>query len=141
MKYLLESKNSSEISRVILESPTLDLNQIITSQAQQLKFMPYIMLLSAKFFLSKMLKIGWDAFRYLERCDELRIPILLIHSEEDITVPILSSDQFADLRPDIVDYLRLETGPHAAAWNKNQAIIEKTIAQFMKGERVGNQTQ
>ena len=140
MKYLLESKTSSEISKVILESPTLDLNQIIASQAQQLTFMPHIMLLSAKFFLSKMLKISWDEFKYLDRSSELTHPILLIHSEQDSTVPILCSDQLATLRPDIVNYLRLKEGPHAAAWNKNQEITEKTIQMFMKGGHIDDQT-
>ena len=140
MKYLLESKTSSEVSKVILESPTLDLNQIIASQAQQLTFMPHIMLLSAKFFLSKMLKISWDEFKYLDRSSELTHPILLIHSEQDSTVPILCSDQLATLRPDIVNYLRLEKGPHAAAWNKNQEITEKTIQMFMKGGHIDDQT-
>ena len=140
MKYLLESKTSSEVSKVILESPTLDLNQIIANQAQQLTFMPHIMLLSAKFFLSKMLKISWDEFKYLDRSSELTHPILLIHSEQDSTVPILCSDQLATLRPDIVNYLRLEKGPHAAAWNKNQEITEKTIQMFMKSGHIDDQT-
>ena len=60
MKYLFESKNASEVSKVILESPTLDLNQIIVNQAEQLTFMPHMMLLSAKFFLSKMLNFTKD---------------------------------------------------------------------------------
>ena len=140
MKYLFESKNASDVSKVILESPTLDLNQIIANQAEQLTFMPHTMLLSAKFFLSKMLKIGWDEFKYLDRSSELTHPILLIHSEQDRTVPILCSDQLASLRPDIVNYLRLEKGPHAAAWNQYQEITEKTVRIFMKDGHLGNQT-
>tara|TARA_A100001037_G_scaffold37014_2_gene28649 strand:+ start:721 stop:1866 length:1146 start_codon:yes stop_codon:yes gene_type:complete len=133
IKYLLESENCSKIKNIILESPTLDLNQIIANQAKNLKFMPGFLLISSKFFLAFMLKIRWDDFRFLERSSELAHPILLIHSEEDNTVPITASDQLFKLRPDIVTYIRLKKGSHAAAWNQNQEALEKKIRTFMNG--------
>ena len=133
IKYLLESENCSKIKNIILESPTLDLNQIIANQAKSLKFMPGFLLISSKFFLAFMLKIRWDDFRFLKRSSELAHPILLIHSEEDNTVPITASDQLFKLRPDIVTYIRLKKGSHAAAWNQNQEALEKKIRTFMNG--------
>ena len=131
LKFLLESRFSNQISNIILESPALDLNRIISAKAATLPFPASTALLPVKKIVSKIVGFNWSELNYIEKANEYDVPILLIHSETDDTVPVVLSDEFANSRPDIIEYVRLDNAPHAAAWNFHKNRIEKSIEEFL----------
>lgn len=133
LKFLLESRLTSHVNNIILESPALDLNAIILEKARSLPFPALTLLLPAKKLVSKLVGFDWKDLNYLSRTQELDTPILLIHSEHDRTVPVELSDLLAAERPDIVTYVRLRHAPHAAAWNICKDEVEINITSFLAG--------
>ena len=131
LKFLLESRLSDQISKIILESPALDLNRIISAKAANLPFPASTFLLPVKKMVSRIVGFNWSELNYLENTNKYNVPILLIHSETDDTVPVILSDEFAISRPDIIEYVRLHNAPHAAAWNFHRNKIEKSIESFL----------
>ena len=131
VKYLLESSLKSLINGAILESPALNLNKIISMKAAEIPLLPRGAEYPVKKLVSWMVKLNWEDLNYLSRSDELTTPILLIHSESDVTVPVSLSDQLAENRSDIVTYLRLKKAHHAAAWNTNKEIVESSMEAFL----------
>ena len=131
MKYLLESPTASIISGAILESPALDLNEIIEMKAAEIPLLPRGAEYPVKKLVSRMVGLRWEDLNYLKRTEELSTPMLLIHSQADETVPVSLSDQLATQRPDIVTYLRLENALHAAAWNTDKEVVESSIGTFI----------
>jgi pimeloyl-ACP methyl ester carboxylesterase len=127
----LESSLKSLINGAILESPALNLNKIISMKAAEIPLLPRGAEYPVKKLVSWMVKLNWEDLNYLSRSNELTTPILLIHSESDVTVPVSLSDQLAENRSDIVTYLRLEKAHHGAAWNTNKKIVESSMEAFL----------
>ena len=131
-KYLVESELAEKVDGVILESPLLDLNEVANNIALRIPGFGKLLLWPVKQILAKKNGFNWDDLKYIDQYDKISTPIFLIHSEADRIVPISTSDKLAQLRPDLVTYLRLQKSPHAAAWNVYQNEVEKGILEFLK---------
>ena len=129
--FLLQSSISNEVSGVILESPALDLNKIFSYQAAKLPLPAQMFLNPVKFMVARMVGIKWSDFDYIAKSARAHTPILLIHSENDETVPVCIGDRLARELPEVVNYLRLQGAPHAGAWNYSQNKVEQSVAQFI----------
>tara|TARA_Y100001960_G_scaffold103198_1_gene111123 strand:+ start:4747 stop:5883 length:1137 start_codon:yes stop_codon:yes gene_type:complete len=129
--FLLQSRISNQVTGVILESPALDLNEIISYQAAKLPLLAQMFLNPVKFMLAKIVGIKWSDFDYISKSAGVHTPVLLIHSENDETVPVCIGDRLAHELPEVVTYLRLEGAPHAAAWNYSQNEVEESVTQFI----------
>lgn len=68
------------------------------------------------------------------RADEIQVPVLLIHGEEDTTVEIDQSEKMAkQLKKNGKDYkfVRLETGDHHHGLYENRLIYLQEMDQFL----------
>ena len=63
--------------------------------------------------------------------DKINEPILLIHGDEDDKVPIATSEQLAETRPDIVTFLPVRGAPHTSSWNVDPALYEQAVSDFL----------
>lgn len=136
LKYLLASQSASEsdglTQHAILESPALDLNRIILNQAQNLPFPATLALGTVKKLVSNFIGVKWTELNYVLKTSELKVNVLLMHSESDATVPIEISDDFANRKPDKITYIRLSSGPHAGLWNLHKKQVEQEITAFLE---------
>ena len=74
--------------------------------------------------------IHWGEVDYLSKADELSVPILLFHGEADGTVFVETSDALAEIRPDIVTYVRSVGVDHVRSWNAAPAAYEAAVREF-----------
>ena len=131
LQFILKSNLRSHVNGIILESPALDLNGIITAKAKALPFPITTLLPPIKKMVSKLVNLDWSELDYISKASEIETPILLIHSTKDQTVPVAQSDQFANIIPHLYEYLRLEGAPHAASWNFAQHKVESLMKTFI----------
>ena len=131
LQFILKSNLRSHINGIVLESPALDLNGIITAKAKALPFPITTLLPPIKKMVSKLVNLNWSELDYISKASEIETPILLIHSTKDQTVPVAQSDQFANIIPHLYEYLRLEGAPHAASWNFAQHKVESLMKTFI----------
>ena len=128
--FLAKSDKSSQVLGCVFESPALDLNVVIQKEAKKARAPTYLANI-AKFIAGWRVGIEWEDLNYIVDPDSFKVPILLIHSVADETVPIGTSDVFASYRTDIVSYLRIDDAPHSAIWNTKRDVYEEALQQFL----------
>ncbi len=128
--FMYESALAGEVDGIILDSPMLDFDATVDWGAEQ-RSLPGVLTRAAKWVGDKRFGIDWTGMDFLERADELRVPILLIHGEADDSVPISTSEQLAEARPDIVTFLRVPGAPHTSSWNVNPELYEQAVSDFL----------
>ncbi len=138
-KFLYESPLADEVAAVIMDAPMLDFSRTVDANAAREELplfglgVPQSVTNVAKWLASVRFDVDWGAMNYLSRVDELTAPVLLFHGTADTDVPIATSDEFAEARPDIVTYHRVDGASHMASWNVDPERYESLVAEFLTG--------
>ncbi|WP_392425929.1 alpha/beta hydrolase family protein [Barrientosiimonas humi] len=141
LQTLEQSRGSDRVSRVVLDGPVVDWADVIRHQAAINRVPRPVgalgqMLLGGKvgrhlIGLHEPLEIGLT--HWVARADELRHPILLIHSQDDGFVPYGPSAALASARPDLVTYARWEVAEHCREWNTDPQRWERLVHDYCAG--------
>ena len=75
--------------------------------------------------------LDFDTVDYVDRADELDVPVLLFHGEDDPSVPFAVGEALADARPDLVEFHPVTDAAHVRAWNEDPDAYASTIAAFL----------
>ncbi|WP_400998894.1 alpha/beta hydrolase family protein [Agromyces sp. GXQ0307] len=110
---------------VVLESPAVDWPDILRFQGRALGLPAELggavaRVLSAPIagtLTGLAAPIDLEALDAVARADELHVPILLMHSEDDGFVPIDGSRRLAEVRSDLVQFEVFEGARHTKLWN------------------------
>jgi uncharacterized protein len=68
---------------------------------------------------------------WVRRARELAVPILLIHSEADETVPVGPSRALAAARPELVTFAPWSTARHTKEWNVDPDLWDTVVGSFL----------
>jgi len=68
---------------------------------------------------------------FIRRADELAVPVLILHSDDDGFVPPNGSRELAAARPDIVTFVPFETARHTKLWNYDRDLWNASIAEWL----------
>ena len=129
--FLMQSRFADRIAGAILDSPMLDFGATIDLGAER-RGLPVFLAGAGKLVSSVRFGIDWAALDYLERADELSVPILLFHGDGDTTVPERTSMALAQRRPDLVTYEAFDGAAHVGAWNADPERYEEAVAAFLE---------
>lgn len=75
--------------------------------------------------------VDFDEIDYVDRADELDMPILLFHGTEDGTIPVEISENLAAARPDLVESHILNDTTHVRAWNEDPEAYSDLVKEFL----------
>jgi len=134
--YLTQSPLRNRTIAAILDSPTLRFESAVDFQASNTEIpligvtLPTLLTNAAKWLVSWRFDIVWDDSDYLARSNELHSPMLIFHGRNDESVPFATSQEMADLRPDIVTLVATEAG-HMRSWNESPQDYETAIIAFL----------
>ncbi len=128
--FLYESPLADRVAGAVLDSPMLDFGATIDLGARQ-QGAPGFLTAIGKHVASFRFDIDWGDLNYMSRADELDVPLLLFHGDEDDRVPVETSDALAEARPDIVTYERLQGAGHVRSWNVDQGGYEAAVGGFL----------
>jgi len=127
--YLQRSKTDrSLISRVILDSPALDWNEVLRRQLQKGGYPSFIYYPGT---ILLRLRAGINVQNLSTQPDEVSKKTLIIHSSDDPTVPQDASKRLAGARPDLVTLVDFKKGGHLRSWNNDPARYEQLIIDFL----------
>lgn len=70
---------------------------------------------------------------WVSRADHLRVPTLILHSEDDDFVPVGPSAEIAELNPAMVTFVRFTQARHTHEWNVDPDRWESTVAHWLSG--------
>lgn len=136
-EFLYESPLAERVRGVVLDSPMLDFGAAIDHGASQRSMpvvgtpIPDLIIWIAKNISSMRFGIDYDKLDYLSRMNELAAPILLFQGDADRTVPVESADTLAEIRPDIVRYVRNPGIDHVRNWNVLRSEYEAAVKDFL----------
>jgi pimeloyl-ACP methyl ester carboxylesterase len=68
---------------------------------------------------------------WVSRADELDVPLLILHSDDDEFVPSGPSRRLAQARPDLVRLVSSRDALHTREWNVDPAAWESAVARFL----------
>jgi hypothetical protein len=129
--FLYESPLAERVVGVILEAPMLDFGAVFDREAGE-RGLPGFLTAVSKLIVGFRFDVDWGELNYLKRADELAVPILLFHGDDDPTVPVATSDALAEARPDIVTYVRAAGVGHVRSWNAGPAVYEASVRDFLE---------
>lgn len=138
----VNSGHRDRIAGIILESPVVDWRTVLRFQAQVARVrapLPALAMGALQLPLTAKLSgadepILFDRLDMVARADELRAPILILHSDDDGFVPADASHALQEARPDLVTMPRFTVARHTKLWNYDEkgwttAILEWLAAQ------------
>ena len=139
LQAVANSELSTIVRGIVLESPVVDWAPTLLYQARAMR-VPRLVQRAAIALLGSRrahrvtgLRAAID-FRMLDfvlRSDELTVPILLMHSDDDGYVPPTASRALALARPDIVTFHRWTGARHARLWNYDPVRFTGQIGRWL----------
>ncbi len=130
MSFLYNSPLASNVSGVVLDAPMLDLSRVIDQAAAELH-VPGFITSTTRFITEQRFDVEFGDMAYLDAVDQLTAPFLLFHGDDDDRIPVETSDEFAEARPDLVTYERVQDAKHVHAWNLDAERYESALESFL----------
>lgn len=136
----LNSAHREKIVGLILESPAVDWSEVLRYQAGLLRVPKPVITLAIGALSSDWggpvrgtgERIPLERLDIVRRADELKHPILVLHSDEDGFVPSGASHALALARPDLVTLEVFHTARHTKLWNYDQERWTRTITEWVE---------
>lgn len=124
----LERASDPAVSKVVLDSPALNWNEVIHRQIEKNGY-PSIVYYPT--VLAMKLRAGVDMNSISTTASDIKHKTLIIHSADDPTVPQEASKQLAAAKPDLVTLEDFGQGGHLRSWNHDTAKYEQLITNYL----------
>lgn len=115
---------------LVLDAPMLDFGKTVDKGAEE-RSVPGVITATAKQFASIRFGVDWDSMNFLKDAASINKPVLILHGDEDDTVPIATSKEFAELNPETTALEVFEGASHAASWNHDPDRYETLVTEFL----------
>ena len=140
----VNSGNRHRIAGLILESPVVDWRTVLRFQAREAGMrapLPDLAMSALSLPLTARLSgaedaIPFDSLDMVARAEELAVPILILHSDDDGFVPADASHALQQARPDLVTMPRFSVARHTKLWNYDQAGWSSAITEWLRAQRL-----
>lgn len=140
LQTLTRSAHSSYIRGIVLDSPVIDWVNTMNYHAE-IRHLPTVITRAAlgtmgapwgKRVTGLAAPIDLRAMDFVARADELTVPVLLMHSDDDRYVPPYASRALAAARPDIVTYVAFPLARHTKLWNYDTNRWNQAVADWLR---------
>lgn len=139
LQHVSRSWTADRVKALVLDSPVIDWKDVLEHHAQINRLPLPIGRLGLMMLADKAWRrvVGTDAPLDLRRLDwvsraaELRLPVLLVHSDDDEYVPSGPSRRLAEARPDLVTFVGFPHARHCREWNTDPDRWEREVARFL----------
>lgn len=139
LQAVTRSPLADRVVGVVLESPVVDWITALHYQGVAHKI-PRVVRLGilglltnrwTRFLTGQGTPIDLDRLDLVTRSQQLGVPILLLHSDDDGYVPVTASRALAQARPDIVTFEEFTTARHTKLWNYDAARWNTAIRDWL----------
>ncbi len=128
------------VRAIVLTGPVVDWIDVLKYQAR-LKRIPEAVGLVGRWLLSNRAgrlvtglaaPVDLKSLNWVARADQLRVPTLVMHSEDDDYVPVGPSMEFAERNPDLVRFIRFTRARHTKEWNVDRRKWDHTARGWLR---------
>ena len=138
MSFMDRSPLAGRVSALVLDAPMLNFSQTVDDNASR-EILPVVGLplpssltATAKFLASWRFGVDWGELDYLGV--EPQVPVLIFHGAEDLTVPISTSEVYAERYPERVTLVSCPDTDHIQCWNIDPSSYRQRIDDFLASE-------
>ncbi|TQJ32144.1 S9 family peptidase [Microbacterium sp. SLBN-146] len=139
----LNSAHRDLIVGLVLESPVIDWRLVLEYQAKLMHVPTAVTGLALEALRHDWVAAGgaipFDRLDVVARAEELRHPMLILHSDDDGYVPSDASHHLVDARPDLVDLEVFEVARHTKLWNYDQERWSTSIRSWLATHGLSNE--
>jgi alpha-beta hydrolase superfamily lysophospholipase len=140
LQTLVRSQLRGLVRGVVLESPVVDWKTVLRSQAIDLRVPRWVRKASEALMRTPVLHrlaglqqpLDIRELDMVQRSDELDVPILILHSDDDGFVPSSASHDLARARPDIVTLRVAHRARHTKLWNYDSEWFDTQIMSWLR---------
>jgi len=137
------------LAGVVLESPVIDWADVVAFQGVALKLPPVIARVAMQvmgrrwggLITGQAAPIDFRRLDFVARAEELALPMLLLHSNDDGFVPVTGSRSLATSRDDIVTFVPFGVARHTKLWNYDRQRWNSTISTWLAELPQGSSTR
>jgi hypothetical protein len=139
LQLVARSWAADRVRAVVLDAPVLDWRHVLDHHAR-LNGLPdplgrlaqaVLQHRAARRLLGVDAPLSLDRLDWVSRAAELRVPLLILHSDDDEFVPAEPSRRLAAARPDVVTYVPSRGARHTKEWNVDPEGWDSAIARFL----------
>ncbi len=140
LQLLAHSAHADRVVAVVLDAPVVSWRQVIDYHAG-LHRVP----LSLSHTGQRLIGQAWSKSfggvsvplpithtDWISRADDLHVPTLLIHSEDDDFVPYGPSSDLARARPDVIQFETWQDALHCREWNVDPVRWRRVVEEFVR---------
>lgn len=136
------SQHRIRIQSLVLDGPAVNWFDILEHQAK-INRVPYVSgrigtwLLThpwGKRITGLTAPLDLHALDWVARAEDVRVPTLILHSEDDDFVPFSSSAALAKANPRMVELVRFDTAGHVREWNLDPERWSRAVTDWLGRE-------
>ncbi|WP_186317524.1 alpha/beta fold hydrolase [Curtobacterium sp. 9128] len=139
LQALVRSRYARLVDGVVLESAVVDWNAVLKSQSQAMRLPRVVRKVAQRVLRTPVLHrlagleqpVDLRELDMVARADELTVPILLLHSDDDGFVPSAASHALAAARPDLVRLEVAHVARHTKLWNHDADWFDASILAWL----------
>jgi alpha-beta hydrolase superfamily lysophospholipase len=139
LQVALRSAHRDRIAGVVLDSPVIDWSDVLRFQGVTMRLPAPVISMTLQILAAEWgaailrmgAPIGFDRLDVVAHAEQLRAPVLILHSEDDGFVPITGSAALAEARPDLVRLERFDTARHTKLWNYDEGHWSAAIETWL----------
>jgi uncharacterized protein len=130
--------NLDEIRGIVLDSPNIDMSDTVDFAAsmRELPVLPFnvppTLAAVAKFFTSLRTGVNWQSLDYVDRAEtSLRVPVLIHHGTEDLSVPLSQSEALVAEAPELVELIVVDGAEHVGSHDVDPDRYVSEVLAFL----------
>ena len=138
MAFLAESSLADNVVAIFFDSPNLDFGRAVKVEAQDTTLIPGLpftvpdsLTAVAMTIANVRFDVGWEEIDYVAEGTTLTVPTLVVHGDEDGTVPLSVSEDFAATNPALIELVIFPGADHVRSWNADRGRYEATLGTFL----------
>jgi hypothetical protein len=140
LQLLSRSRTAARVVGVVLDAPVVDWQDVLDHQARVNRVPVWVARLGLAALAQRQATrlfgvegpVDLRRFDWVARANELRTPMLLVHSDDDDFVPSRRSRALAEARPDLVTLVSYRGAKHTCEWNMDPDRWEAAVEAFVR---------
>lgn len=135
----LRARHRDHVVGIVLDSPVINWAEVVAFQAQLVR-LPSGVARGAitvmgngwgRAVTGQAAPIDFARLDFVARAADLRVPVLLMHSDDDGYVPSTASRALAAKRPDLITFVPFTEARHTKLWNHDSAKWAAAIRSWL----------
>lgn len=139
LQQVSRSWTADRVRALVLDSPVIDWKDVLDYHAHLNRLPRSVGRLGLRMLGDRAWRrvVGVDGpvdlrrLDWVTRASELKLPVLLVHSDDDEYVPSGPSRRLAEARPDLVTFVGFPHARHCKEWNTDPDRWEREVARFL----------